>query len=247
MGLNNKGADEIYENIKGNTFKVPIGINIAKTHDFEIMGKKAIEDFCYSFEKLYSLGDYIALNISCPNTTEGKTFEDETALDELLFNLKQKEALINPEKRKPILIKLSPDINHAELDNLLDLSEKYKIDGYVISNTSAKRENLRTTHERLAEIGKGGLSGKPLRDVSTHLIGYVASSFKTAKIIGVGGVFSAKDAYEKMAFGASLVQVYTGLIYEGPGLVKRINRDLVKLIETEGYSSINDIVRKHVK
>ncbi len=219
MGLNNIGADAVRERLMGRRFSVPIGMNIAKTNDPQIMGDKAIEDICYTVEKLSPVADYITLNISCPNTKSGKTFEDKNALEELLSAIKT---------AKSFFLKISPEISYQKLDGILEVSKGY---GYVISNT------LR--HER------GGLSGKPLQKKSTEMIHYVYRHMHQPAIIGVGGIFSAEDAYEKILAGASLVQIYTGLVYEGPGIVKKIKQGLVQSLEHKGFASLRHAIGTH--
>ena len=251
MGLNNIGADAMEKKLLarkmlGKICNIPVGVNIAKTHDPKILGEDGIKDFCYSFKKLYSFGDYILINVSCPNTAEGKTFEDCTALEALLKEIKV--IVISEKITKPILVKLSPDINFQELNKILLVSEKYGIAGYVIANCShGMREGLKTPSLTLEKIGKGGLSGEPIRQKTTELIRYAYKQLKRPCIIGLGGIDSAEDAYEKIRAGASLVQVYTGLIYEGPGLVKKINHGLVKLLERDGFKNISEAVGVEAK
>lgn len=244
MGLNNEGADAIASKLRGRTVDIPFGMNITKTHDPEILGDKAIEDFVYSFRTLYGLGAYMTINVSCPNTAEGKTFESPDALDALLSTLRAAESFF--EHKIPLLLKVSPDLSVEALDTVLEVGQRYSMSGYIISNTSMKRDGLRTSAARLEEIGKGGLSGRPVARQSTNLIAHAYRQLRAARvehpmIIGLGGIFSAQDAYEKIRAGASLVQVYTGLIYEGPGLVKKINRGLVKLLQRDGFSSIKEV------
>jgi dihydroorotate dehydrogenase len=240
MGLNNDGADTIAQRLRKKACTIPLGINIAKTHNPEILGERAREDFCYTFRKIYHSADYIALNISCPNTSEGKTFEEPHALDELLSALKniEKEFV----RKKPLLIKISPDLSYPEIDMILDISERHKLDGYIISNTSLKRNGLMTKKEEISCIGKGGLSGAPIKKKSTDIIAYTHRQLKNSLIIGVGGIFSASDAYEKIKAGASLIQLYTGLIYCGPSLVKNINKGLEMLLKKDGFSSVKEAV-----
>jgi dihydroorotate dehydrogenase len=242
MGLNNQGADAIYERLKNQNFSMPIGINIAKTHDSNILGDKAITDFLYTFKKLNTLFAYTTLNISCPNTTEGKTFEEAQALNELLTEIKKYHS--EQQNKKPILVKISPDIDLAQLDQILEVCEFHKIDGYVLCNTSKFRKNLKTNSQKLSEIGKGGLSGLPIQNISTQFIAYTYKLLKRPCIIGLGGVDSAESAYEKILAGASLIQIYTGLIYEGPSLVKKINQGLVKLLSRDGFKNISEAVGK---
>ncbi|MBU1199273.1 MAG: quinone-dependent dihydroorotate dehydrogenase [Nanoarchaeota archaeon] len=229
-GLPNKGVDKIHDKIKDKKFKVPVGINIVKTHNPELLGEAGIFDICYSFLRLHDLGDYITINISCPNTAEGKTFEDKNSLNDLLLEINKIRK--NFSERKPILLKISPDLSYNVMDDVLEIAEYFSIDGYVISNTSSIN----------TKGIEGGLSGLPIKQKSTELIRYVHKHIPDTSIVGVGGIFSAQDAYEKILAGASLVQGYTGLIYEGPGLVKKINKGLVRLLKRDGFSSLEEAV-----
>jgi len=240
MGLNNDGADAVYERLNGRENAVPIGVNIAKTHDPEILDEKAIDDFCYSFRILYPVGDYVTVNISCPNTEEGKTFEDKVALGELLSAIRETENGF--EHKKPVFVKISPDATYPMVDDILEVSEGHGISGYVIGNTSSKRDDISTDVVEIDRIGNGGLSGTPIKKKSTDLIDHTYRHLDAPFIIGVGGISSGKDAYEKIRAGASLVQVYTGLIYEGPGLPKRIKRDLSKLLKRDGFTTLSEAV-----
>lgn len=235
MGLNNIGAENVVERLQGKKHDIPIGINIAKTNDPIIMGEKAIDDFCTSYKKLHDIADYMVLNISCPNTHEGKTFEEEESLEHLLYEMTRLR------RGKPLFLKLSPDLSYDKIDIILEIGIHYFIDGYVIGNTTTRREHLRTSPENLVTIGRGGLSGKPISKKSTEIIRYIYKQWQPV-IIGVGGIFSGEDAYEKITAGASLVQIYTGLIYEGPGLIKKIKMGLVRKLEHDGFSSLRDAV-----
>ena len=240
LGLNNEGADAIVARLGGKHFELPIGINIAKTHDPNILGDKAVEDFLYTFKKLYPLFSYTTLNVSCPNTAEGKTFEDPVALEILLKEIFKAKQVIGISK--PILIKISPDVSFEELDVILGICEAYKIDGYVLTNTAKFRNNLTTDPILLEQMGKGGISGHPLRQKATELVRHAYKQLKRPCIIGLGGIDSAESAYERIKAGASLLQIYTGLIYEGPGLVKSINKGLVKFLERDGFKNVSEAV-----
>lgn len=231
VGLKNYGAYKNYNLFNGEEFDVPIGINIAG---------ETIEGFCYSFEKLYDFGDYITLNISCPNVKEGKTFEDEYALYNLLSKLKEIERSF--QSKNPVLIKISSDISEEYLYRILEVSKMFDIDGFVIGNTSTRRDGLKTSPKRISEIGRGGLSGKPIKGVTTKLIGLAYDYLKNPLIVGVGGISSAEDAYEKIKAGASLLQIYTGFIYEGPSVIKEINKGLLRLLERDGFSSVRGAI-----
>ena len=226
MGLNNKGVDYVYNKLKKSRRGFPLGANIAKTNKNDIQGDKAVDDIAKTYETISCLIDYITLNISCPNCFSEvgcsiKTFEDTFALDELLDRLSSL-------KSKPTLVKLSPDVGDDKLLHLIDVCEKYEGDGYVLSNS------LRTD--------KGGLSGKRLRENSTEMIRLVYSYLnKDTIIIGVGGINSAESAYEKIKAGASLVQIFTGLIYEGFSINNLCN-ELNFMLKSDGFNNISDAV-----
>lgn len=248
MGLNNHGAKRIAERLKGTLPQVqyPVGINLAKTHSPAIMGDAALEDFRMSFREVAPLASYIVLNISCPNTTEGKTFEDAEALNALLQTIfEERKAL---QLSVPVLVKVSPPASErvvfdSTVDVIISLCRTYGISGFIATNTASDRRNLKTSTETLNRIGRGGLSGAPLENRSTHLVRYIYQKTEGAiPIIGVGGVSSAEGAYAKIRAGASLVQLYTGLIYEGPLVIKQIKEGLVERLQKDGFTRISDAV-----
>ncbi|HKK46901.1 MAG TPA: quinone-dependent dihydroorotate dehydrogenase [Balneolaceae bacterium] len=239
MGLNNDGAKTIIKRLKNKHFSIPFGINIAKTHDPKIMGDLAISDYVHSFNEAKKIADYITINISCPNTAEGKTFEDTAALDELLSALK----IRNDASVVPTIIKVSSDLNRQELMDLLDICEDHRVHGYVACNTSAKREGLKTDQGVLKKIGKGGLSGQPIAEKTIQIIQWISDATNGQKpIIGVGGIDSFNTALKMLLAGADLLQVYTGLIYEGPGLIKMINKQIVQQLKELNIKSIHQLV-----
>ncbi len=252
MGLNNEGADAVARRVKRTLplIYMPLGINLAKTHDPAILGDAALDDFAYSFRKLAPLAGYIALNISCPNTEEGKTFEDPDALSALLDRMGSEKEALN--LSTPILIKLSPPATATIepgglLDDLLDIAMHWPVSGFIISNTASDRAGLRTPASTLDAIGRGGLSGKPVAARSTALIRYVYQyTHGQCPIIGVGGIDSAESAYEKIRAGAGLLQLYTGLVYKGPGLIKSINSGLVDLLQRDGFAKLPDAIGRDV-
>lgn len=240
MGLNNDGAQTIVKRLKNKKISIPLGINIAKTHDPSIMGDEAIRDYVLSFNEAKKIADYITVNISCPNTLEGKTFEDRSALDELLFALQ----IRNDARVVPTVIKFSCDLTKGKLLELLEVCENHRVHGYVACNTSSVREGLNTEKTRLEEIGQGGLSGHPIANKSIRVIQWISEATNGQKpIIGVGGIDNFETAHKMLLAGADLLQVYTGLIYEGPGLIKTINRRLVKEIDQIGIKSIHQLVK----
>lgn len=224
MGFNNHGLEAAIEKLKGNKGKIIIGGNIGKNTD--TTPENYTQDYLECFEGLHPYVDYFVLNVSCPNVGSHAKLEDVEYLKELITEVKK----INQSKavQKPILLKIAPDLNNNQLDEIIELIAETKIDGIVVSNTSVNREGLKTSPEVLAQIGNGGLSGKPIRERSTKMIKYLSDkSNRSFPIIGVGGIHSAKDALEKLDAGATLVQLYTGFIYEGPELINDINKALL--------------------
>lgn len=224
MGFNNDGVDAVALRLKHKKTNLIIGGNIGKntaTHNDD-----AKADFIYNFKSLHEVVDYFVVNVSCPNIGDVKKLQDQEFLEDLLIELKTlNETYAQP---KPILLKIAPDLNESQLDEVIDIVQKSKIDGVISTNTTITREKLLTSKEKIEAIGNGGLSGQPLKDKSTEVIRYLAEkSNKSFPIIGVGGIHSAEDALEKIEAGADLVQIYTGFIYEGPKLVKRINKEIL--------------------
>ncbi|MDZ7807944.1 MAG: quinone-dependent dihydroorotate dehydrogenase [Gracilimonas sp.] len=223
MGLNNEGADVITERLSKVDLDIPLGVNIAKTNDAAIHGDAALRDYLYSYEKAQPVADYITINISCPNTGEGKTFEDPQALKDLLQTLEPSK-----NSRKPSLVKFTVDIEKAALEELIDICEEHGIAGYMATNTSSIRKGLKTPDNILNEIGNGGLSGRAIQKRSTQVVKWISEITGGNKpLVGVGGIDSPEAAIEKIEAGAHLIQIYTGLVYEGPSLAKRINKALI--------------------
>ncbi|WP_343329433.1 quinone-dependent dihydroorotate dehydrogenase [Polaribacter staleyi] len=225
MGFNNDGMEAAIKNLKKNKGQVVIGGNIGK--NTATTPENYTEDYCEVFKELHPYVDYFVLNVSCPNVGSHAKLNDKDYLLELISACKTLNA--KEKIQKPILLKIAPDLNNIQLDEIIELVSETNIDGVIASNTSTNRDNLKVSKERLAEIGNGGVSGQPVKNQSTAVIKYLAdTSNKSFPIIGVGGIHSEKDAIEKLNAGADLVQVYTGFIYEGPGLVKRINKAILK-------------------
>ncbi len=224
MGFNNDGVEAAIKNLKSNKGKVIIGGNIGKNTTTK--PDNYTKDYLEVFKELHSYVDYFVLNVSCPNVGSHAKLNDKDYLVELITDCQQLNN--QQEKQRPILLKIAPDLNNAQLDEIIELVAETKIDGVIASNTSTTRDNLKASDIRLKEIGNGGVSGQPIKNQSTKVIKYLAdNSNKSFPIIGVGGVHSAKDALEKIDAGADLVQVYTGFIYEGPSLVKKINKAIL--------------------
>ncbi len=225
MGFNNGGVKEAAERLKKNNSGVIIGGNIGKNK--LTPNENAVDDYVICFNELHAHVDYFVVNVSSPNTPNLRALQDKKPLTEILNKLME----LNKEKptQKPILLKIAPDLTDSQLDDIIDIVADTKIDGIISSNTTIARDNLNTNNARLEEIGNGGLSGKPLTKRSTEVIRYLSEkSNKAFPIIGVGGIHSAEDALEKIEAGADLVQIYTGFIYEGPSLIKRINKEILR-------------------
>ncbi len=225
MGFNNLGAEDAIKRLKNRKTNIIIGGNIGKNTATD--NENALDDYLFNFNTLHDYVDYFVVNVSCPNVKDLTKLQDTPFLIKLLGELK----VINSTKKKtkPILLKIAPDLNNSQLDEVIDIVAQTKIDGIIATNTTTSREGLKTSEQRIKEIANGGLSGKPVKERSTEVIRYLAQkSNKAFPIIGVGGIHSADDAIEKLEAGADLVQIYTGFIYEGPGLIKQINKKIVE-------------------
>ncbi|MFK8037850.1 MAG: quinone-dependent dihydroorotate dehydrogenase [Crocinitomicaceae bacterium] len=226
MGFNNKGVKALVERLKKRKTKLIIGGNIGKNTD--TLSDGYIADYLDNFKALHSYVDYFVVNISCPNVGSMAKLQDKDFILELLNTLQGYNNLQN--LKKPILLKIAPDLNNQQLDEIIEVVSETNIDGVIAANTSTNRQGLKTSKTVLETIGNGGLSGQPVKGRSNHVISYLSeNSNKSFPIIGVGGIHSAEDAVEKIKAGASLVQVYTGFVYEGPKLIKSINKKLVEL------------------
>ncbi len=240
-GLKNIGAAAVREKISNLLpFRIPTGLNIAKTNRADIKGERSVEDYMATYRMLAPYFSYATLNISCPNAQDGLLFQDPGVLDGLL------SAFSKEKKYGPIFLKISNDRTEREVDDILAVAEKYSfIDGFVVGNLAKRREvlDLKSPPSRLALLPQGGVSGDPIRARSTNMIRRIHRAGKGRYVlIGLGGVFSAEDAYEKIKAGASLVQIITGLIYGGPMAVKKINKGLAALLARDGYAHVSDAV-----
>ena len=224
MGFNNEGAKAAAERVKSYKLKnsnsgLIIGGNIGKNKITP--NEDAWKDYETCFNELHDAVDYFVVNVSSPNTPGLRDLQQKDTLKKILTNLQQ----INHTKeiQKPLLLKISPDLNQNDLDDIIDLAMEIKLDGLVAANTTINRNNLSTSEDEIKKIGAGGLSGKPLSVESTRITSYIHRRTNgSIPIISSGGIFSESDANEKLENGASLIQVWTGFIYEGPGIVKRI-------------------------
>jgi dihydroorotate dehydrogenase len=219
MGFNNDGADRIVERLKKRPKELVVGGNIGKNK--VTPNENAVDDYVICFEKLFDYVDYFVVNVSSPNTPDLRALQDKGPLTEILSTLMSMNlAKTNP---KPIFLKIAPDLNESQLLDIVEIVQETKIAGVIATNTTISRANLTTDTQVIERIGLGGVSGAPVRAMSTSVIQFLHDkSGGKFPIIGVGGIYSPQDAQEKLDSGASLIQVYTGFVYEGPVLIKRI-------------------------
>jgi dihydroorotate dehydrogenase len=224
MGFNNGGVIDAIGRLKKRSSSVIVGGNIGKNKNTP--NEKALDDYAYSFEVLYPFVDYFVINVSSPNTPGLRELQEKEPLRKLLsyvIHLSQLNKIY-----KPVLLKIAPDLTTTQLDDIVEILKETKTDGIIATNTTISREGLSTDKATIDAIGNGGLSGKPLTTRSAEVIRYLRAKLgKGYPIIAVGGIMTPADALEKIDAGADLIQVYTGFIYEGPGLVKRINKAIV--------------------
>ena len=234
LGFNNKGSENISERIKKNNPKGFLGINIGPNKD----SLNRIEDYIQCFKKFYNLGDYITFNISSPNTENLRDFHDKKDLTDLLKSINEEKKLNNI--HVPIAVKISPDLNLKQLENIAEILVSNKVDIAIISNSTDRNRDILSNINKLE---KGGLTGKPIEKISNKLINqFYKLVGKKIKIIGVGGVDSARGVYEKIENGASLVQLYTGMVYQGPNIAVKINKELINIFKKEGINEISELV-----
>jgi dihydroorotate dehydrogenase len=228
MGFNNGGVEEVRKNLLRYKGDCIIGGNIGKNKTTP--NEKAVDDYLICFERLHDVVDYFVVNVSSPNTPGLRELQESEALEVILMKLQEQNS--SQKINKPVFLKISPDLNKSQLDDIIQVVKKTKIAGIIATNTTIRRENLKSSDKKIDQTGPGGLSGKPLQKDSTEIIRYLAEkSNHEIPIIGVGGIDSPEEALNKLKAGASLVQIYTGFIYEGPGLVKKIN----KFLKTDKY------------
>jgi dihydroorotate dehydrogenase len=238
-GFNNEGAAAFARRVAGHRPDCVLGVSIGKSKITPL--ENATEDYLASFELVYDIADYIAINVSSPNTPQLRELQQSQQLETLLSTLQKRRQEL--QKNVPLLVKLSPDLERRELESIVEVIERLKIDGIIATNTTIHRDNLRTNTERVAACGEGGLSGRPLKDRATRMIAELYElTGGRIPLLGVGGIFTAEDAWEKIAAGASLVQLYTGFIYQGPRIAQEINEGLAKILEREGLPSLEAAV-----
>ena len=260
MGFNNQGAWKMAERLVANTLKIKsadadifelsedypaniasgiIGINIGKNKDTSL--EKATDDYVSALSTLHPFAEYFTLNISSPNTEDLRNLQEKEALRILLDSVcaRRDELDRNHSRNTPLLVKLSPDLDGETLENSAHVIQEFSIQGVIATNTTVERPELKSKNR----TETGGLSGKPLQKRSTAMIRTLFAELGAdIPIIGVGGIFNGADAYEKIRAGAAAVQIYTALIYEGPGLVRKVKKELANLLESDGYKSVSEAV-----
>ncbi len=241
MGFNNAGAAALAQKLSGwkksgRWPRHPVGINLGKSKITPL--EDAAEDYADSFRALRDLADFFVINVSSPNTPNLRQLQDKAALDEIFAAVQQLNSV-----QKPILVKVAPDLSFTALDEILELAAPRHLAGIVATNTTVARPPTSDAALQTIYAETGGLSGRPLRARSTEVVRHL---FKQTNgrlpIIGVGGIFTADDAWEKIAAGASLVQIYTAMVYEGPGVARKIVRGLVQRMKQAGVSDLKEII-----
>lgn len=260
LGFNNQGVWKMAERLVAITLKIKLedteyfdhsgdypaniasgmlGINIGKNKDTAL--ENATEDYVSALSTLHPFADYLTLNISSPNTEDLRNLQEKDALRALLDSVCARRDKLdqNHLRNTPLLVKLAPDLDDDALENCIRVIQEFSIQGVIATNTTIERPELKSKHRNQS----GGLSGKPLRKRSTELIRNLSAELGAdVPIIGVGGIFNGADAYEKIRAGASAVQIYTALIFEGPGLVRKIKAELANLLEKDGFKSVTEAV-----
>ncbi|MBD1145677.1 quinone-dependent dihydroorotate dehydrogenase [Pelagibacterales bacterium SAG-MED34] len=234
LGFNNSGSEQISKTIKENNKKGFLGINIGPNKD----STNRIDDYLICFRKFYNLADYITINISSPNTENLRDFHNQDELNSLIDKLKNEKKKLN--SNIPLAIKVSPDLNDDQINEVSKIIMEQEIGIIIVSNTTDKnRENLKNINK----LEKGGLSGKPIEKISNEAISKFYKILKDkTKIIGVGGVSNGQDAFEKIISGATLVQLYTGMVYRGPRIASKISTELIDLLKNKGFKNVSEAI-----
>jgi dihydroorotate dehydrogenase len=244
-GFNNVGAQAAAKHLASHRPDCVLGINIGKSRAVAL--ENAIEDYLACFEMIHALADYAVVNVSSPNTPGLRELQRAEALNELLSALQRRnQELASAHPRRvpvPLLVKIAPDLNEQELESIVEIAERANLAGIIATNTTTSRAGLRTSQDKVAACGEGGLSGAPLRPRSTEII---ATLYRLTRgqmtIIGVGGVFTAEDAWEKISAGASLIQLYTGFIYQGVRIARDINEGLAEILSRQGLNTLDEAI-----
>ena len=244
-GFNNNGAAAFAQRVRKAKPDCVLGVSIGKSKVTPL--EHAIDDYLGSFDLVYDIADYIAVNVSSPNTPQLRELQQADQLTSLLQALQTRNRELQLRTNRPgpvpLLVKLSPDLTSTDIEMIVEVVSNENIDGIIATNTTTSRNNLKSTKPEVVACGEGGLSGRPLRSISTEIVAQIYRlSDGRIPVIGVGGIFSAEDAWEKICAGASLVQLYTGFIYEGPFVARKINQGLVEIMKREGLGRLQDAI-----
>lgn len=236
LGFNNDGAVAVAERLKKLDRKCIVGVNIGRNKD--VPNEEATENYLKCFEIVHDVADYVAINISSPNTPNLRELQQADSFEDLISALEKRNAELGA---KPLLVKIAPDLTENEIEAVVDIVLRLKVAGIIATNTTVSRHGLVT--KNADQLGDGGLSGRPLTDRSNDI---VSSMFRYSKgklpIIGVGGIFTAEDAYAKISAGASLVQAYTGFVYGGPSFARDVNIGLARILKEQGFRTLDEAV-----
>jgi dihydroorotate dehydrogenase len=249
-GFNNKGARALAKRVEREHPNCVLGVSIGKSKVVEF--EDAVADYLQSFEAVYPVADYIAVNVSSPNTPRLRELQKTDQLEVLLRALQESNERLadGPDGRGvlPLLVKLSPDLELTELESIVAVARRNKIAGLIATNTTVDRASLKTSRATVEACGEGGLSGAPLRRRSLEIIATLYNMTEgSLPLIGVGGIFTAEDAWEMISAGASLLQIYTGFIYEGPAIARKINDGLRRIVSDKGFVSLDEAVGSRAK
>ena len=247
LGFNNEGASIVADRLKGLQKRCVVGVNIGRNKN--VPNEAAVDNYLASFDLIYGVADYVAINISSPNTPDLRELQQGENLEELLKALQARNRELGgsspPEigapYAKPILVKIAPDLEDSDVEMIVDICVRMDVDGIIATNTTVSRAGLTTPD--VEKLGAGGLSGQPLAHRSNKVIRSIYRSSKgKLPVIGVGGIFTAQDAFEKIAAGASLLQAYTGFVYTGPGFARSINEGMQRILKERGFHSLDAAV-----
>jgi dihydroorotate dehydrogenase len=242
-GFNNEGTPTVVERLKNRRPDCVLGVNIGKNKD--VPNEAATENYLLSFDLAHEVADYIAVNVSSPNTPNLRELQKAESLEELLSALQKRNGELNQQNKRntPLLVKIAPDLSEAEIEAVTDVCLRLNLDGIIATNTTIARNNLQASASEIERIGSGGLSGKPLQQRSTEVIAKIYRYSKgKLPVIGVGGIFTADDAFDKIAAGACLIQAYTGFVYQGFTFARDVNFGLAKILREKGFASLDEAI-----
>ena len=245
-GFNNNGAEEFVARVRKNRPACVVGVSIGKSKATPM--EDAVSDYLKCFEIVHPVADYVAVNVSSPNTPRLRELQQADQLSQLLgvLQARNRELSSTHSRTVPLLVKVSPDLDQNNLELIVEVARRTSMDGIIATNTTTERAGLQTPAALVNACGEGGLSGAPLQNRSTRMIANLYRLTAGSLIlIGVGGIFTAADAWEKICAGASLVQLYTGFIYQGPAIARNINDGLAEILKREGFRSLDEAVGCH--